>query len=112
MGMWSAMSKTKELTNVATQSGITVVELMALQKAFIKAGASGDEIPGTMAKLASALGEISDPGTEAAKTFAMIGLRARRSTKPIKWFLVASRDLHRRLTNLLPSVRYSGEGLQ
>lgn len=76
MGMWSAMSKTKELTNVATQSGITVVELMALQKAFIKAGASGDEIPGTMAKLASALGEISDPGSKAAKTFAMIGLSA------------------------------------
>jgi len=76
MGMWSAMSKTKEMTNLATQSGITLVELMALEKAFTKAGASSEAVPGTMAKLASALGEISDPASKASQAFAMIGLNA------------------------------------
>jgi hypothetical protein len=76
MGMWSAMSKTKELTNLATQSGITLVELMALEKAFTKAGASSEAVPATMQKLASALGEINNPASQAAQAFAMIGLNA------------------------------------
>jgi hypothetical protein len=76
MGMWSAMSKTKEMTNLATQSGITLVELMALEKAFTKAGASSEAVPATMQKLASALGELSDPASKASQAFAMIGLNA------------------------------------
>jgi hypothetical protein len=76
MGMWAAMSKTKELTNLAAQSGITLVELMALEKAFTKAGASSEAVPATMAKLASAIGEIGDPASKAAQAFAMIGLNA------------------------------------
>jgi len=76
MGMWSAMSKTKEMTNLATQSGITLVELMALEKAFTKAGASSEAVPTTMQKLASALGELSDPASKASQAFAMIGLNA------------------------------------
>ncbi|MCX8511865.1 MAG: hypothetical protein ORN83_08895 [Chthoniobacteraceae bacterium] len=76
MGMWAAMSKTKELTNLATQSGITLVELMALEKAFAKAGASSEAVPATMQKLASALGELHDPASKASQAFASIGLNA------------------------------------
>jgi len=76
MGMWSAMSKTKELSNTATQAGITVVQLLALEKAFTKAGVEADQVPSVMAKFASALGELSDPGSKAAKILASIGLNA------------------------------------
>ena len=76
MGMWSAMSKSKELNNTATQAGITVVQLLTLEKAFTKAGVSADQVPSTMAKFASALGELSDPGSKAAKVLASIGLNA------------------------------------
>ena len=49
---------------------------MALEKAFIKAGASSEAVPATMQKLASALGELSDPASKASQAFAMIGLNA------------------------------------
>lgn len=76
MGMYSAMSKSRELNNTATQAGLTVVQLLALEKAFAKAGVSADQVPATMTKFASALGELSDPGSKAAKVLASIGLNA------------------------------------
>lgn len=75
-GMWTAMSRAKEIRNTAEQSGLLVTELMPLQKIFGQVGLEAEQIPAVMTQLRSALETLGDPASKASKAFEKIGLNA------------------------------------
>jgi hypothetical protein len=75
-GMWSAMSRAKEMRNTAEQSGLLVTELMPLQKIFGQVGLEAEQIPAVMTQLRGALETLGDPASKASKAFEKIGLNA------------------------------------
>jgi hypothetical protein len=75
-GMWSAMSKAKEMRDVADQSGLLVSELAPLEKVFGRVGLESEQIPVVMTKLRESLSTLNDPASKASQAFAKIGLTA------------------------------------
>jgi hypothetical protein len=75
-GMWTAMSRAKEIRNTAEQSGLLVTELMPLQKIFGQVGLEAEQIPAVMTHLRGALETLGDPASKASKAFEKIGLNA------------------------------------
>ena len=73
-GMWSSMSRSKELTVMAEQSGLTVRELMTLQKAFGSVGLDAEAIPTIMSQLSSKIEDAKKGAGPAAEAFARLGL--------------------------------------
>jgi len=75
-GMWSAMSRAKEMRNTAEQSGLLVTELFPLQKIFAQVGLEAEQIPLVMTQLRGSLETLGDPASKASKAFEKIGLSA------------------------------------
>lgn len=75
-GMWDAMSRVKELNVVAEQSGLTVKELMTLQKAFGSVGLDAEGIPTIMSQLSSKIEDARKGAGPAAEAFYRLGLSA------------------------------------
>lgn len=73
-GMWSAMSRGKELTLIAEQSGVTVTELTVLEKAFARVGMTTEELPNLMGRFASEMQTIGDPSSKASLALRKLGL--------------------------------------
>lgn len=73
-GMWDAMSRVKELNVMAEQSGLTVKELMTLQKAFGSVGLDAEGIPTIMSQLSSKIEEARKGAGPTTQAFARLGL--------------------------------------
>lgn len=73
-GMWSAMSRGKELTLIAEQSGVTVTELTVLERAFARVGMTTEELPNLMGRFASEMQTIGDPSSKASLALRKLGL--------------------------------------
>ena len=73
-GMWSAMSRGKELTLIAEQSGVTVTELTVLERAFARVGMTTEELPNLMGRFASEIQTIGDPSSKASLALRKLGL--------------------------------------
>jgi hypothetical protein len=73
-GMWSAMTRSKELNVMAEQSGLTVRELMTLEKAFGSVGLEAEAIPTIMSQLSSKIEEARKGAGPTAAAFARLGL--------------------------------------
>ena len=73
-GMWSAMNKTRELSNLAAQVQMTIPQLMGLQKAFVKVGVDAEEVPSAIAKMNAFMEEAQNPASKAAQALAKTGV--------------------------------------
>lgn len=73
-GMWAAMDKSKQMSIMAEQSGMTATQFFALSKVFGRVGIDAEQLPGVMSKMAASMAEIADPSSKAAQALAKMGI--------------------------------------